>query len=41
MLECAVTDVESDLDGRATIADHRQAMAWLLAAAKELVALRR
>ena len=41
MLECAITDVESDLDGRATIADHRQAMGWLLAAAKELVALRR
>ncbi len=41
MLECAITDVESDLDARATIADHRQAMDWLLSAAKELVALRR
>jgi hypothetical protein len=41
MLECAITDVESDLDARATIADHRQAIGWLLAAAKELVALRR
>jgi hypothetical protein len=41
MLECAITDVESDLHERATIADHRRAMDWVLAAARELVALRR
>src|SRR5258706_5728759 len=41
MLECAIVDVETDLHQRSTVAEHREAMAWLLAAAKELVALRR
>jgi hypothetical protein len=41
VLECAIDDVQRDLADSATLKDHRAAMAWLLDAAKPLVALRR
>ena len=41
VLECAVADVERDLAAAKTIADHREALAWLLDAARPVVALNR
>jgi hypothetical protein len=38
---CAIGDVGCDLDERATVADHARAIEWLLAAARDVVALRR
>jgi hypothetical protein len=40
ILECAIQDVERDLAASATLRDHREAMAWLLEAARPLVALK-
>lgn len=36
VLACAVEDVERDLTGRSTVAELRDAVAWLLEAAKPL-----
>ena len=41
VLECAVADVERDLAAARTIADHREALTWLLDAARPVVALNR
>jgi hypothetical protein len=41
VLECAIHDVEQDLAHARTIADHREALAWILDAARTLVALPR
>jgi hypothetical protein len=38
VLEAAVQDVEADLEGRPTLQDYRDAVAWLLDAARPLVA---
>lgn len=40
VLECAIDDVERDLAVSATLQDHREALAWLLDAARPLLALR-
>ena len=41
VLECAVRDVERDLAQARTAADYREALEWLLDAARPLVALSR
>lgn len=40
VLECAIDDVEHDLARSATRRDHQEALAWLLDAARPLLALR-
>ena len=38
VLRCAVEDVERDLPNARTVKEHREAIAWLLDAARPLVA---
>jgi hypothetical protein len=40
VLECAIEDVERDLTGSATRAEYREAVDWLIDAARPLVDLR-
>ncbi len=39
VLECAIEDVERDLQGAPTTQDYRDGLAWLLDAARPLIAV--